>query len=49
METFGTFIQVQRISREGLASLRETVGVLARAEGLEAHRRAVEIRFEAAP
>ena len=49
VEAFGTWVQVQRVSREGLASLRETVGVLARAEGLEAHRRAVEIRFEAAP
>ena len=49
VEAFGTWVQVQRVSRDGLAGLRETVGVLARAEGLEAHRRAVEIRFEAAP
>ncbi len=49
VEAFGTWVQVQRVNRDGLAGLRETVGVLARAEGLEAHRRAVEIRFEAAP
>lgn len=48
VETFGTWVQVQRVSRDGLAGLRDTVGLLARAEGLEAHRRAVEIRFEAA-
>lgn len=47
VETFGTWVQVQRVSRRGLADLRETVGTLALAEGLEAHRRAVEIRFEA--
>ncbi|MFQ6051866.1 MAG: histidinol dehydrogenase [Candidatus Hydrothermarchaeota archaeon] len=37
---------VQKISREGLKKLRETVTVLARTEGLEAHARSVEIRFE---
>jgi histidinol dehydrogenase len=49
VEAFGTWVQAQRVSRDGLARVRETVGVLARAEGLEAHRRAVEIRFEVAP
>lgn len=49
VEAFGTWVQVQRVSREGLAGLRETVGVLARAEGLEAHRQAVEVRFEGVP
>ena len=46
VETYGKFIQVQRIDREGLASIRETIGVLAETEGLLAHRDAVEIRFE---
>jgi histidinol dehydrogenase len=45
VETFGKFVQVQRITREGLASIRETIGTLAGAEGLLAHREAVEIRF----
>jgi histidinol dehydrogenase len=43
--SFGKFIQVQRIGREGLAALRDTIGTLATAEGLLAHRAAVEIRF----
>jgi histidinol dehydrogenase len=45
VDAFGKFVQVQRIDRTGLASIREAVGVVARAEGLEAHREAVEIRF----
>jgi histidinol dehydrogenase len=46
VEAFGKFIQVQRIDRTGLASLRDTIGTLALEEGLHAHRDAVEIRFE---
>jgi histidinol dehydrogenase len=45
VETYGKFIQVQRVSRQGLASIRETIGTLAEAEGLFAHRDAVERRF----
>ena len=45
VETYGKFMQVQRISREGLAALRPTIGALASAEGLFAHRDAVEMRF----
>jgi len=47
VESYGKFTQVQRVSREGLAGIRETVGALAVAEGLLAHRNAVEIRFQA--
>ena len=47
VETFGHFIQVQRIRREGLLALRPTIRALAEAEGLLAHRDAVERRFEA--
>ncbi len=43
--SFGRYCQVQRISRQGLASIRGAVGVVATAEGLIAHREAVEIRF----
>ena len=46
VEAYGKFIQVQRIDRAGLASMRETIGTLAEAEGLLAHRDAVEIRFK---
>ncbi len=45
VEAYGKFSQVQRITREGLAGIRETIGTLAETEGLLAHRDAVEIRF----
>ena len=45
VETYGKYTQVQRLTREGLAGIRETIGTLAEAEGLLAHRDAVEIRF----
>ncbi len=45
-EDFGSWRQVQTLTRDGLASLRPTVVALAEAEGLDAHRLAVEIRFE---
>jgi histidinol dehydrogenase len=45
VETFGKFLQVQRLTRKGLASLRPTIRALAEAEGLHAHRDAVEARF----
>jgi histidinol dehydrogenase len=46
VEAFGKFNQVQRITREGLETLRPTIRTLAEAEGLLAHRDAVEARFE---
>jgi histidinol dehydrogenase len=45
VEAYGKFVQVQRVDRDGLASIRDTVATLAEAEGLLAHRDAVEIRF----
>jgi histidinol dehydrogenase len=45
VETFGKYSQVQRITRDGLAMLRPTIRTLAEAEGLLAHRDAVEARF----
>jgi histidinol dehydrogenase len=45
VDNFGKYVQVQRITRDGLANLRDTIGALASAEGLLAHRAAVEIRF----
>ena len=38
-------ISVQELTREGLAALAGTVTTLARAEGLEAHARSVEVRL----
>jgi histidinol dehydrogenase len=46
VEAYGKFVQVQRIDRDGLAAIRATIATLAEAEGLHAHRDAVEIRFE---
>ncbi len=46
VESFGKWLQVQRVTRDGLASVQDTVATVAEAEGLSAHRRAVEIRFE---
>ena len=48
VEAFGKFGQVQRITREGLAAIADTVTTLAEAEGLLAHRDAVTRRFEPA-
>jgi histidinol dehydrogenase len=47
-EDYGKFVQVQRITREGLAAIRDSVESIAEAEGLIAHKRAVEVRFEEA-
>jgi histidinol dehydrogenase len=45
VEAYGRYSQVQRIDRVGLASLADTVRTLATAEGLTAHRNAVDARF----
>ena len=46
VESYGKFVQVQRITREGLAGIRDAVTTLAEAEGLLAHRDAVARRFD---
>lgn len=46
VESFGRWMQVNRITRDGLARILPAVAAVAEAEGLTAHRRAVEIRFE---
>lgn len=46
VEDFGSWRQVQEVTFEGLASLRPVVAAMADAEGLTAHRAAVDIRFE---
>jgi histidinol dehydrogenase len=45
VEDFGSWRQVQELTREGLARLRPTIAALADAEGLSAHRLAADIRF----
>jgi histidinol dehydrogenase len=45
-EDYGKFVQVQRITLAGLAAIRDSVESIAEAEGLIAHKRAVEVRFE---
>ncbi|MDQ3128459.1 MAG: histidinol dehydrogenase [Chloroflexota bacterium] len=49
VEAFGRWTQIQRVDEHGLAAIRETVGRLATAEGLTAHRNAVEVRFRDRP
>ena len=46
VEAYGKFVQVQRITRDGLAGIRDSVTTLAEAEGLLAHRDAVARRFD---
>ncbi|MGQ0848411.1 MAG: histidinol dehydrogenase [Actinomycetota bacterium] len=44
---FGSWRQEQRVTRQGLSSLRRTITTLALAEGLDAHALAAELRFRA--
>ena len=48
VEDFGSWRQVQTLTREGLDRLRPTIATLADAEGLTTHRLAAELRFEGA-
>ena len=45
-ESYGKFVQVQRISKAGLTAIRDAVEAISEAEGLMAHKHAVELRFE---
>jgi histidinol dehydrogenase len=44
---FVKVVTVQRLDRDALASVAAATATLARAEGLEAHARSVEVRFDA--
>lgn len=44
-ESFGKMIQVQKVSKKGITALRKTAEVMAAAEGLDAHKNSVAIRF----
>jgi histidinol dehydrogenase len=45
VESFGRIVQCQELTRNGLRGLQATIDQLARAEGLEGHARAADIRF----
>jgi len=45
VEAYGRFSQLQRLDRDGLASIAYTIRTLATTEGLTAHRNAVDARF----
>ena len=45
VEDFGSWRQVQTLTREGLSGLRPVIEELAAAEGLDAHRLASSLRF----
>lgn len=46
VESFGKKIQVQRLTKKGLLNIKDIAGEIANAEGLTAHRKAIDIRFE---
>ena len=46
LESYFTFISVQKLTQQGLRDLGPTVETLANMEGLEAHRRSVSLRLE---
>lgn len=46
VESFGKKMQVQRMTKAGLAAIRQSAEVMADTEGLPAHKRAISIRFE---
>lgn len=46
VESFGKKIQVQSVTRDGLASIRGVCEEFGRLEGLSAHARSISIRFE---
>src|SRR3990167_5846847 len=45
VESFGKKMQIQRVTKDGIKKLRTTVEVLAKREGLGAHKNAISIRF----
>ncbi len=49
LESFMKVISFQKISEDGLRNIGQTIMELAEAEGLEAHRRAVNVRLETIP
>lgn len=46
IEAFGRWVQVQQLTREGLARIAPTITTIAEAEGLTAHAASVRVRLE---
>lgn len=46
VDSFGKMMEVQKVSKNGLAKIRETIETLAEIEGLPAHRFSATVRFE---
>lgn len=46
VDSFMRKIETQEVTKAGLAGIRQTVGALATAEGLPAHKQSIEVRFE---
>ena len=46
VESFGKKIQVQKLTEKGLLNIKNIAGEIASAEGLGAHKKAIDIRFE---
>jgi histidinol dehydrogenase len=49
VDAFGHYVQIQRLTHDGLERIRKTIVTLATAEGMTAHRNAVEVRFRGRP
>jgi histidinol dehydrogenase len=49
LDSFGRLVECQELTAAGLAGLVPTIAALARAEGLEGHARAAEMRVEERP
>ncbi len=45
VDSFGKKVQVQKVTKQGIKKLKDTVETLATREGLDAHKNAVSIRF----
>jgi histidinol dehydrogenase len=45
VDSFGKMIQIQRVSKMGIENLRDDVEKMALAEGLDAHKNSITIRF----
>jgi len=49
VESFGKKMQIQNVSKTGIKNLKKTAETLATAEGLDAHKNAISIRFNNHP
>nr|MBP9771180.1 histidinol dehydrogenase [Candidatus Gracilibacteria bacterium] len=45
VDSFGKMIQIQKVSKIGIGNLRDDVEKMALAEGLDAHKNSITIRF----